>query len=838
LEIGTVQTVDIDNEMRSAYLDYAMSVIVSRALPDARDGLKPVQRRILYAMHGLGLRADTPHKKSARIVGEVLGKYHPHGDTAVYDAMARMAQDFSLRYPLVDGQGNFGSVDGDSPAAMRYTEARLARTAIELLLDLEKDTVDWAENFDGTLEEPSVLPARLPNLLVNGASGIAVGMATNVPPHNLGEVCDALGYLVDRWDELDDVTIDDLIQYIEGPDFPTGGVIVGRGGILQAYVTGRGHIVVRGMTHIEEMRGGRHRIVITELPYQTNKSSLLERIAKLVRSDRLSSISDLRDESDRRGMSIVIELKRGAQPRKTLNRLFKYTPLQSTFGVQMLALVDGEPRMLSLKRGLQIYIEHRRDVLVRRTRYELERARHRAHILEGLKTALDHLDAVIQTIRQSPNADTARERLIERFELTEIQAQAILDMQLRRLAALERQKIEDEYLELIQRIAYLEDLLASPRKVLYLIKDELAELKRTYGDGRRTRIVREEANLDEEDLVVEEDVLVTITQRGYIKRVPLDAFRAQGRGGRGVIGMSTRDEDAILYLFSARTLDSILFFSNHGKVYRERVYQIPSADRTAKGVLLAGILALDADERVTAALAVPDSADTDRASAEDGCLMMVTRRGRAKRLRLNELESVRPSGLIAMRLDNGDELGWVSLTEGDQDVVIVTEQGYALRFPEDTVRLMGRSAAGVNAVKLMPGDYVASAVIVPRCPGTAEGSEASLLVITTKGYGKCTPMSEFQVKGRYGRGVRCLSGKQKTRGIIAAARVVCPEDEVTLISSDGMALRTPVANIPHMGRATRGARLMDLRQGDEATSVAVVSVNDEPEPGKAKQQED
>jgi DNA gyrase subunit A len=499
VEIGTVKPVDIDQEMRSAYLDYAMSVIVARALPDARDGLKPVQRRILFACHDMGMQPDTAYKKSARIVGEVLGKYHPHGDSAVYDAMARMAQDFSLRYPLVDGQGNFGSVDGDRPAAMRYTEARLDHIATELLLDIEKDTVDWVDNFDGTLQEPSVLPARLPNLLVNGSSGIAVGMATNVPPHNLGEVCDALDYLIDRWDELDEVTVEDLMQYVKGPDFPTGGIIVGREGIAQAYATGRGRVVVRAMAHIEEMSGRRHRIVITELPYQTNKSSLMERIATLARSGRLDTISDLRDESDRRGMSIIIELKRSAQPRTTLNQLFKYTPLQSTFGVQMLALVEGEPRLLSLRRALQLYIEHRLEVVTRRTQHELEKARHRAHILEGLKIAFDHLDAVIQTIRQSPDTDIARERLMEQFELAEIQAQAILDMQLRRLAALERQKIEDEYLELIRRIAYLEDLLASPRKILYLVKGELADLKQTYADGRRTRIVKEEADFGKED---------------------------------------------------------------------------------------------------------------------------------------------------------------------------------------------------------------------------------------------------------------------------------------------------------------------------------------------------
>ena len=815
MEIGTIQSVDIEREMRSAYLDYAMSVIVSRALPDARDGLKPVQRRILYAMHDMGMRPDTPYKKSARIVGEVLGKYHPHGDSAVYDAMARMAQDFSLRYPLVDGQGNFGSVDGDSPAAMRYTEARLNRIATELLLDINKDTVDWVDNFDGTLQEPSVLPAAMPNLLANGSSGIAVGMASNTPPHNLGEICDALGYLIDRWDEMDEVTVEDLMEYIEGPDFPTGGIIVGREGIVQAYATGRGRLVVRAMTHVEEMSSNRHRIVVTELPYQTNKSSLLERIASLVRSGRIDTVSDLRDESDQRGMSIVIELKRGAPPRKTLNQLFKYTPLQSTFGVQMLALVNGEPRLLSLKRALQIYIEHRQEVLTRRTQYELEKARHRAHILEGLKTALDHLDAVIQTIRQSPDADTARQRLMERFELTEIQAQAILDMQLRRLAALERQKIEDEYLELIQRIAYLEDLLVSPRKILYLIKEELGTLKQTYGDGRRTRITKEEAEIEEEDLVVEEEVLITITQRGYIKRVPVEAYRTQGRGGRGVIGMTTRDEDDILYLFSAQTLDHILFFSNRGKVYQERVYQIPDAGRTAKGALLAGILALGADERITAAMAVSDF-------EQGGYLTMSTRLGRVKRTELSEFDSVRPSGLIAINLEEDDELGWVRLTQGDQELIIVTEQGQALRFREEDVRPMGRTATGVYAIKLNSNDYVASACAIDPCPGSDDGTEANLLIITTKGYGKRTALSEFSVQGRYGKGVRCLGGKRGHSGIVAVARVVCPDDEVTIISAGGMVLRTPVTDIPQMGRTARGAKVINLKRGDEATSLAVM----------------
>jgi DNA gyrase subunit A len=807
LEIGTVRSVDIEQEMRSAYLDYAMSVIVSRALPDARDGLKPVQRRILYAMHDMGLRPDTPYKKSARIVGEVLGKYHPHGDSAVYDAMARMAQDFSLRYPLVDGQGNFGSIDGDSPAAMRYTEARLNRAALELLLDIDKDTIDWLDNFDGTLQEPSVLPTALPNLLVNGSSGIAVGMATNIPPHNLGEVCDALGYVIDRWDELDDVTVDDLLEYVEGPDFPTGGIIVGKEEIAHAYATGRGRLTVRAMTHIEEMSGGRNRIVITELPYQTNKTSLLERIADLARSDRIDGVSDLRDESDRRGMSIVIELKRGAQPETTLNQLFKYTPLQSTFGVQLLALVDGEPRLLTLKRALQLFVEHRREVVTRRSEHELEKARSRAHILEGLKTALDNLDAVIKTIRESDDVDTARERLMKHFKLSEVQAQAILDTQLRRLAALERQKIEDEYLALIQRIAFLEDLLASPRKILYLIKDELEGVKSTYADGRRTRLVEEDAGLTVEDLVAEEGVLVTLTERGYIKCVPAGAYRARGSGGRGVKG-AARDTDAVTRMFSARTLDTILFFSDRGKVYPEKVYQIPKMDRTSKGVLLNSILSLATGERITSAVAVSDF-------EQEGSLVMFTHQGKIKRIALSELSAARRSGLIAIQLGRGDRLGWVDLMEGEVDVIVVTQRGQALRFGGGTVRLMGRSAAGVNAIKLASDDRVCSA-------GVVADAESELLVVTAKGYGKRTALSEFATKGRYGKGVRCLSGKPEQTGVISTARVVRSGDEITLISTSGMVLRASVDDIPQMGRAARGSKVMDLKKGDEIRSVAVI----------------
>jgi DNA gyrase subunit A len=807
LEVGTVRSVDIEQEMRGAYLDYAMSVIVSRALPDARDGLKPVQRRILYAMHDMGLRPDAPYKKSARIVGEVLGKYHPHGDSAVYEAMARMAQDFSLRYPLVDGQGNFGSIDGDSPAAMRYTEARLHRTALELLLDIDKDTVDWVDNFDGTLQEPAVLPTALPNLLINGSSGIAVGMATNIPPHNLGEVCDALDYVIDHWDELDDVTVEDLLEYVEGPDFPTGGIIVGREEIAHVYATGRGRLVVRAMTHVEEMSGSRSRIVVTELPYQANKASLLERIAELARSDRIDGISDLRDESDRRGMSIVIELKRGAQPETTLNQLFKYTPLQSTFGVQILALVDGEPRLLSLKRTLQLFVEHRQEVVTRRSQYELEKARDRAHILEGLKIALDKLDAVVKTIRESPDVDKARTRLMKRFKLSEAQAQAILDMQLRRLAALERQKIEDEYLALIQRIAFLEDLLASPRKILYLIKDELEGVKSTYADGRRTRLIEESVQLTVEDLVAEEDVLVAITERGTIKCVPARAYRARGAGGRGVKG-AARDEDAITRMFSVGTRDTILFFSNRGKVYFEKAYQIPKMERTSKGVPLGSILSLAAGERITSAVAISDF-------EQPGSLVMFTHQGKVKRVALSELGTARRSGLIAIQLGKEDQLGWVDLMRGDEDVIVVTQQGQALRFGGGAVRLMGRTAAGVNAVKLAAGDRVCSA-------GVVEGGEAELLVVTTKGYGKRTPLSEFAAKGRYGKGVRCLGGKLGQTGVISAARVVCSGDEVTLISAGGMVLRTAVADIPQMGRTTRGARAMELEEGDEVQSVAVV----------------
>lgn len=807
MEIGTVQPVDIDEQMRTAYLDYAMSVIVARALPDARDGLKPVHRRILYAMQELGIHHNSPFKKSARIVGEVLGKYHPHGDVAVYDAMARLSQDFSMRYPLVDGQGNFGSIDGDAPAAMRYTEARLAALAGEMLQDIDKNTVDFLDNFDGSLQEPSVLPARLPNLLLNGSSGIAVGMATNIPPHNLREIAAAANHLIDNYDHMDDISIDDLMQFIPGPDFPTGGIIVGRESIRQAYTTGRGRLTVRAMAHIEEIKGGRYSIVITEIPFQVNKTGLIERIADLAREGRLDTISDLRDESDRRGMSIVIELKRGAQPRQVLNQLYKFTPLQTTFSFHMLALVENEPRVLSLKRALQIYIEHRQVVIARRSQFELDKARARAHILDGLLIALAHLDDVIQTIRQSPDADTARERLITRFKLTEVQAQAILDMQLRRLAALERQKIEDEHRDLMSRIAYLEELLANPGKILQVIKSDLEDLAQKYGDERRTRLTAEPLEeIREEDLVPDEPILITFTQRGYIKRVAANLYRTQSRGGRGVTGQTVKEEDEILMLIPARTLDTILFFSDQGKVYSEKAYQLPDAGRTSTGIPIVNILSLNAGERITAAVPVPNFETAEYCT-------MLTLHGRMKRISLSEFVSVRPSGLIAISLDDHDELGWVRLTSGKDDLLLVTAKGQALRISEEDIRSMGRQAGGVTGINLRSGDVLASLEVVQP--------NGSLLIVTENGYGKRVNLVEYPPKSRATGGVVTIDQKNINKtGKIVAARVVQESDEVTMISTAGIVLRLKVKEIGMLGRGTRGVRLMDLSKTDTVASVA------------------
>jgi DNA gyrase subunit A len=810
MELGTVRRIDIDEEMEGSYLDYAMSVIVARALPDASDGLKPVHRRILYAMHDMGLRHDRPYKKSARIVGEVLGKYHPHGDAAVYDAMVRMAQDFSMRYPLVDGQGNFGSVDGDGAAAMRYTEARLHAIAEGMLADIDRDTVDFVDNFDGTLQEPSVLPAKLPNLLVNGASGIAVGMATNIPPHNLSEICDGLIYLIDNYDQLDDIAPDDLLALIKGPDFPTGGVILGEEGIRSAYATGKGLVVIRAKAHIEEMRGNRHRIMVTELPYQVNKARLIERIAELVRSKRIDSISDLRDESDRHGMSVVIELKRGSQPRTVLNQLFKYTQMQSTFGVNMLALVDGVPRVLTLKRMMAHYIEHRREIITRRTRHDLAKAKERAHILEGLRIALEYLDEVIATIRGSRTVDTARKNLMRRFKLSKAQADAILEMQLRRLAALERKRIEDEYTEVIQKIAYFEDLLANPRKILYLVKEDLAELKKEYGGVRRTMISPDaEGDLVAEDLVAEEDVLVSLTERGYIKRVSAQTYSRQKRGGKGVAGAGTREEDVVEHLWLANTLDGLLFFTDKGKVYHEKVYQVPDVGRRARGLPLVNLVALERGESVTAVIAVSDF-------EQEGFLVMATRMGKIKRTSLEEFSSVRPSGLIAITLDDGDELRWVKLTTGQQQVVMVTELGQAIRFQETDIRPMGRVASGVMAVRLEGKDRVAAMDVVRP--------KANLLVVTKNGFGKRTELGEYPVQSRYGKGVLTIDAKRLDEvGNIADAKVVGPREEITLITSKGMVLRTQVKNVTQQGRATRGVRVMRLKKGDTVASIAVLS---------------
>lgn len=810
MEDHQVKRRDIIDEMRSAYLDYAMSVIVARALPDARDGLKPVHRRILYAMHDMGIRANSAYKKSARIVGEVLGKYHPHSDAAVYDAMARMAQDFSMRYPLVDGQGNFGSIGGDPPAAMRYTEARMARMAGEMLVDIEKETVNFIDNFDASLSEPDVLPSRLPNLLLNGSSGIAVGMASNVPPHNLGELVDALEYMIDNYDRIEEVTVDELLKFVNGPDFPTGGFIVGLEGVRDVYRSGRGRITLRGKATIEELNGGRLRIVISEIPFQINLNNLIERIAELARGGRLEGVTDLRDESDRNGLSIIVELKRGAQPRTVLNRLYKYTPLMTTFSAQILALVDGEPLTLTLKKALHVFIDHRVQVVTRRTQYELKKAKARAHILEGLLIALANLDDVINTIRESADADQARERLINRFNLSDLQAQAILDMQLRRLAALERQKIEDEHKQLVELIANLEDLLSSPNKILRLIKSDLRELADTYGDDRRTKFDLEgTADFDEEDLVRDEAVLISITQEGYIKYVPSAIYKSQGRGGKGVIGHATKEEDEVVLLLPARTKETILFFTDRGKVYSEKVYRIPEGRRTGKGSLIQNILAVDSEETITAAVRVKSFTDSEY------CLM-VTRNGRTKRVVLSEFGSVRPSGLIAISLDADDELGWVRLTSGNDDVILVTENGQALRFCEKEVRAMGRQAAGVIGIKMKGDDRVTSMEVVDE--------NGDLMVVTTRGIGKRTSLRHYVTKSRGTYGVKTIDTKAlPSIGNISSARVVHSSDDLTIISTNGQVLRTEVGSIKQAGRATRGVRVINLDKGDSVAAIAIIS---------------
>jgi DNA gyrase subunit A len=807
MEIGTIRPVNLDNEMRSAYLDYAMSVIVSRALPDVRDGLKPVQRRILYAMNGMNLRHNVPYRKSAGIVGEVLKEYHPHGEGAVYDALVRMAQDFSLRYPLVDGQGNFGSVDGDPAAAMRYTEARLRAIAEELLVDIDKETVDFKPNYDEKAMEPTVLPARVPHMLLNGTAGIAVGMATNIPPHNLSELCDAITHLIDN----PDATVEELMAFVPGPDFPTAGLILGNEGIREAYATGKGRVVMRAKAYVEESRAGRYSIIVTELPYQVNKATLHEKIAELIHDDKLPGASLVRDESDRNGMRLVIELKRDAQPKKMLNLLFKYTAMQSTFGVNMVALVNGnEPRVVTLKRSLQYHIDWRVEVITRRTRFQLRKARERAHILEGLKIALDNVDAVIKTIRESRTTESARKNLREMFKLSEVQAQAILDLRLSRLAALERKKIEDEYNAVIKEIAYYEDLLDKPKKIYGLIKADLAELKEKYGDERRTRIVETaSAEFSEEDLIPDLQVLVTITDRGYVKRLPHDTYKRQHRGGKGIIGMVTRDMDAVQHMITCNTLDSLLFFTNRGKVYVLRAHEIPDAARQSKGLPLVNLVSLEPGELVTGLLSV-------RNFEKDGAyLVFATRQGKIKKTPLRDYSSVRSTGIIAINLEEGDELASTRLSHGNNDVIIATRRGQAIRFSEKDTRPMGRATAGVGAIRLRGDDTVVSMDVVN--PDT----KASLLVITTGGMGKRTPISHYPKQGRAGGGVRNITLVNRS-GEVCVARVVYGNDDLVVISTQGQVIRVFADSIPYKGRPAQGVNVMSMREGDEVASIALI----------------
>jgi DNA gyrase subunit A len=804
---GNVKPVNIEEEMKGSYLDYAMSVIVSRALPDVRDGLKPVHRRILYAMNDMGLRPNSPHRKSARIVGEVLGKYHPHGDSSVYDAMVRMAQDFSMRYPMVDGQGNFGSIDNDPPAAMRYTEARLAKIAEEMLVDIDKDTVDFTPNFDDSLKEPSVLPSRLPSLLLNGSAGIAVGMATNIPPHNLSELCDAISYLI----ESPQATIEEIGQIVKGPDFPTAGIILGTDGIKSAYATGHGKVVVRAKAHITSETGTvRKQIIVSELPYQTNKASLIETIADLVKNKKIEGISDLRDESDRQGMRIVIELKREAQPQQVLNNLYKHTSMQSSFYVNMLALVDGQPKIISLIEALQQYIEFRRVIITRRSRFQLKEAKARAHILEGLRIALDHIDEIIATIRKSTTSEAARKALMSDFGLSQVQAQAILDLQLRRLAGLERQKIMDEYAEVLKTIAYLEDLLGNPRRILAVIKEDVAMLKTQYGDERRTSIVEQGAlDFTEEDLIPHQSMVVTLSSRGFIKRIPAQTYSPQHRGGKGIIGQVTREEDAVMLLRVADTHDDLFFFTDRGKVFYLKCHEIPVGSRTAKGLAIINLLSITEGEKVTAMVATSGF-------TPDAYMVMATRKGEVKKTSVDKFASVRSSGLIAMDLEPEDELVSVALAADDDDVILVTQQGQSIRFSVDSLRPSSRTSGGVRAMRLLDGDQIVS----------MDKVEAGnyLIVVTTGGYGKLTPLEQYPKQHRAGSGVRTFKIVDKT-GEVATAKVVSLTEQVMMISAEGKVTQIPLTEkgdrqgINIFGRNTQGVRVMSLDDKDRVVAL-------------------
>jgi DNA gyrase subunit A len=799
---GKVQPVRIEEEMRKSYIDYAMSVIVSRALPDVRDGLKPVHRRILFAMHEAGMASNKPHKKSARIVGEVLGKYHPHGDSSVYDATVRMAQEFSIRYLLVDGHGNFGSIDGDSAAAMRYTEVRMSKLAEEMLQDIEKETVNFVPNYDESMQEPSVLPARVPNLLINGATGIAVGMATNIPPHNLGEVVDGLVLMIDN----PEVSTQELIGAIPGPDFPTGAMIMGTEGIRNAYATGRGSVRMRACAKVERLSNGKQRILVSELPYQVNKARLIETIAELVREKVIEGITDLRDESDRTGMRIVMELRRDVNPEILLNQLYKHTQLQDTFGVNMLALVDGKPRVLGLRDILFYYLEHQKEVIVRRTQFDLAKARDRAHILEGLKIALDHLDEVIKTIRESRTTENARNGLMEKFLLSEKQAQAILELRLQRLTGLEREKIDREYEDVIALIADLESILADERRVYAIIRESLLEMKRRFGDKRRTEIFEDAPQLSTEDLIAEEDIVITITRSGYIKRQPVDTYRRQKRGGRGVRGQGMKEEDLVEHLFAATTHHSVFFFTTRGRVYVLKGYEVPEAGRAARGTAIVNLLPLEAQEKITAIISVRDF-------LSDNYLFMATRNGVVKKTDLQEFSSVRRNGIIAIALDDNDDLIDVKLTNGELNIILATRDGQAIHFNEDDVRPVGRQARGVRGISLEKEDaVVAMDIMLPGC---------QVLVVSELGYGKRTPVEQYRLQTRGGKGVINLKATEKT-GPVVGLKVVRPNQDLLLISSDGILIRMDIEQIRIIGRNTQGVALMKMLGSHKIAALTAV----------------
>ena len=800
---GRILPVNLEQEMRNSYIDYAMSVIVSRALPDVRDGLKPVHRRILYAMQEAGMTSGKPYKKSARIVGEVLGKYHPHGDSSVYDAIVRMAQDFSMRYMLADGHGNFGSVDGDPPAAMRYTEVRMAKIAELMLQDIDKDTVDFVPNYDESLKEPSVLPSKFPELLVNGTSGIAVGMATNIPPHNMSEVIDGVLMLIDN----PDASVEELMTVIKGPDFPTGGLIMGTTGIRDAYTTGRGSVKMRAKAHIETMSNGKPRIVVTELPYQVNKARLIEKIAELARDKQIEGITDLRDESDRKGMSIVIELRKDINPDIMLNQLYKHTQLQDTFGVIMLALVDNQPRILTLKQVLHYYIQHQEDVITRRTRYELSKAEARAHILDGLTIALDHLDAVITTIRESQTADIARNALMDGFKLSEKQAQAILDLRLQRLTGLEREKIEEEYQEVLKKIEWLKSVLADESKIMTIIKEELTAVKEKYGDARRTIITYDMSEMSEEDLIADEDVVLTISHNNYIKRMKLDTYNKQNRGGQGILGMSTKEGDFVENILITTTHHTILFFTSRGRVHYLKAYQIAEASRQARGTALINLLKLDKGEKITAVLQV-------REYNPAKFLFMATRKGIVKKVQLSEFNTSRKLGVIALKLDDDDELIGVKQTDGQKQIVIGTRNGYAIIFDEEEVRSMGRIARGVKGIKLRDGDEVVGMDTIKR--------DSEILTVTAGGYGKRTKVEEYTTHHRGAMGVINLRVTEKT-GEVIGLKVVRDGQELMLISSNGIIIRTGLDKISVIGRASQGVIIMKTAEDDKVASMAILT---------------